>query len=505
MVLLPAGLLAALGAAPGPKPPDGATLARQMCSTCHAFTPPEILPKASWKGEVHRMARILVDKDIAQWGVPTAPIALSPEYEKILRFYESQAPAALPPPERWPPPDGRLKFQVRSLVPDDAAPGPAVANVRLVDLDGDERLELIASDMRYGLVLRGRPYETSTKLDVVAQVPHPSHVEGTDLDGDGLKDLVVADLGGFNPGDHQNGAVVWLRGESSGRFTNYSIGGFPRVADVEAADFDGDGRKDLVVAAFGWRRTGEIDILTSGGPNPSRPTFDRRKIDGRPGAIHAIPHDLNGDGRMDFVALVTQHFETVVAFINQGIGKDFNSETIYAAPHPNWGSSGIQLVDLDRDGDVDVLLTNGDMFDDRLLKPYHGIQWLENKGGYPFTPRVLARMPATHRAVAADLDGDGDLDVAACAFTAGSVGESISRLPSVVWLEQVKPGRFERHTLELGNMTHATLDVGDFDRDGDVDIVVGSFFDVGGSAERWVDVWENLSVSRERLHSGGSR
>jgi len=140
-------------------------------------------------------------------------------------------------------------------------------------------------------------------------------------------------------------------------------------------------------------------------------------------------------------------------------------------------------------------LTNGDMFDDRLLKPYHGIQWLENKGGYPFTPRVLARMPATHRAVAADLDGDGDLDVAASAFTAGSVGESISRLPSLVWLEQVKPGRFERHTLEMGNMTHATLDVGDFDRDGDADIVVGSFFDVGGSAERWVDVWENSSAS----------
>jgi hypothetical protein len=380
-------------------------------------------------------------------------------------------------------------------VPDDATSGPAVANVRLVDLDGDERLELIASDMRNGLVLRGRPYETSAKLDVVAQVPHPAHVEVTDLDGDGLKDMVVADLGAFNPGDHQNGAVVWLRGEPSGRFTNYSIGGFPRVADVEAADFDGDGRKDLVVAAFGWQKTGEIDILTSGGPNPSRPTFDRRKIDGRPGAIHAIPHDLNGDGRMDIVALITQHFETVVAFLNEGVGKDFSTRTIYAAPHPNWGSSGIQLVDLDQDGDVDVLLTNGDMFDDRVLKPYHGIQWLENKGGYPFTPRVLARMPGAHRAVAADLDGDRDLDVAACAFTAGSVGESAG-LPSLVWLEQMKPGRFERHTMETGSLTHATLDVGDFDRDGDADIVVGSFFDVAGAADRWVDVWENSSVSR---------
>jgi hypothetical protein len=58
MVLLPAGLLATLSAAPGPKEPDGAMLARQMCSTCHAFTPPDILPKASWRSEIEKMALI---------------------------------------------------------------------------------------------------------------------------------------------------------------------------------------------------------------------------------------------------------------------------------------------------------------------------------------------------------------------------------------------------------------------------------------------------------------
>ena len=155
---------------------------------------------------------------------------------------------------------------------------------------------------------------------------------------------------------------------------------------------------------------------------------------------------------MDFVTVLAQEHETVLAYINKGTGDfSFEQKVIYAAPHPNWGSSGIQLVDLDKDGDLDVLLTHGDTFDDGIVKPYHGIQWLENTGSYPFVEHTLAadaRRPPG--AMPADLDGDGDLDIVACALLAGGSDVDEKTLPALVWLEQTKPGAFVRHTIEMG-------------------------------------------------------
>jgi hypothetical protein len=126
-------------------------------------------------------------------------------------------------------------------------------------------------------------------------------------------------------------------------------------------------------------------------------------------------------------------------------------------PTPAWGSSGIELVDLDGDGDLDVLVTNGDMLDDFRLKPYHGIRWLENRGGFPFVPHDLANLPGAHRARAVDLDGDGDLDIVACAFVEfkaeGTPISTVAAFPSLVWLEQTSPGTFVRHTLEREGAT----------------------------------------------------
>jgi hypothetical protein len=289
---------------------------------------------------------------------------------------------------------------------------------------------------------------------------------------------------------------VWLRNRGRDGFAAARLTGWPRVAGVEAGDLNGDGKADLAVAAFGWRTVGRLSVLENRTADYAQPTFTEHVVDPRTGSIDAVPVDLNGDGRLDLVGLLAQEHETVVAYLNTGTGFAFRQETIYAAPHPNWGSSGIQVIDLDGDGDPDVLLTHGDTFDDQLLKPYHGIIWLENTGGYPFRQRRLTDLPGVLSAQAGDLDGDGDLDVVAGAFLSGEIRPSDQAgTPSLVWLEQTARGEFRRHTLERRVPRHATLDLGDIDGDGDLDVLVGNFL-LGGETAPWVEVWENLRARK---------
>ena len=465
------------------------------CGTCHDAPPPAILPRQAWRMSFQRMAEIRTGKpQIVEDRGAAAANPLPPDMERVLQHYERAAPERLAAPERWPAPEpGR--FVKRLLAPKGrAGESPTIANTRLVDIDRDGRLEVVATDMRHGVVLLGRPYSGETTLEVIASIPHPARIASADLDGQGKPGFLVGDLGRLLPGDHRDGAVVWLRAAADGTYTRQALEGWPRVADVRAGDFDGDGRPDLAVAAFGWRTVGRIAILQTGSGSQGG-ALREHLVDPRPGAIDVIPIDLNRDGRLDLVAVLSQQYETVVAYINRGTPPfAFDPVVLYKAPHPNWGSSGIDVADLDADGDLDVLVTNGDSFDDAIVKPYHGIDWLENQGGLTFTAHRLAAMPGVHRAQAADIDGDGDLDVVASALLAAGSDREESQLPALVWLEQRKRGVFERHTLSMGSPRHATLDAGDFDRDGDLDIVVGVMAHQG-RADGWIEVWENRRIA----------
>jgi hypothetical protein len=473
-----------------PAPPDDA-LVRATCGGCHAVPSPDILPRAAWRSEFVKMMFLRENRPVPAGPAATANVALAKDMEQVLASYLAAAPERLPAPDAWPAPDQSPVSFVRSALSMAEVPGPpAVSHVGLVDLEGDGKLDLIGTDMRQGVVFAARALGPTSSLSVLASIPHPSHVTVADLDRDGVRDLIVTDLGEFFPADHDKAAVVLLRGIQGGKYSAFWLDGWPRVADAQAADFNGDGKDDLAVAAFGWRRSGHLTVLENRTANPAQPVFTTHKVDPRTGSLSVWPADLNRDGRMDFVTVFAQEHETVVAYLNAG-GFAFEPRTIYVAPHPNWGSSGMQLVDLDRDGDLDVLLTHGDTFDDGIVKPYHGIQWLENTGAYPFTARTLAQMPGVHSAKAADLDGDGDLDVVAAALLAGGADVDEKSLPALVWLEQTKPGAFARHTIEMGVPRHATLDVADIDADGDVDIVAGNF-----SLTRDPSPWLNLYLNR---------
>jgi hypothetical protein len=469
---------------------------KARCGVCHPMPAPDILPRGRWRDEVLRM--MLIQEGMPEPSAGVSFIPLPPELIRVQRYYEANAPEKLPDPEPWPPvTEAGLQFTRHPLAlpTDTQSVATAIANVQFLDVDGDGKLDVVGSDMRTGFVYAGLAKDNFA-LKPLAHLNHPAHIEQVDLDKDGLKDLVVADLGSFEPGDHQNGAVYWLRQQKDRSYKPIVLAShLARTADVRAADFDGDGDLDLIVAVFGWRRTGNVTLLENRTKNWNAPTFVPKVIDPRTGSIHVPVADLNHDGKPDFVTVLAQEHETIVAFINTGKGLDFVPQTIYAAPHPNWGSSGIELVDLDGDGDLDVLYTHGDTFDDTVVKPYHGIQWFENKGSYPFVAHDLATMPGAQRAQAVDLDGDGDLDIVATAMIDG--GELNPKLASLVWLEQVKPGVFERHTLEMGSPFHATLDLGDYNGDGRPDILVG-WFVFGKPLPDAMEIWENVTQKTKR-------
>ena len=418
------------------------------------------------------------------------------ELGDFVAYFEARAPETLPTPEPWPAP-AASRFERRLLSPPGAAPVPIVASTQLLDLDRDGRPEIVACDMGHGLVLVGDPRRPSGELREIAKVPNPARAALADLDRDGLDDLLVADIGFFMPEDHEKGAVVWLRRKADGSYEKRVLAEkLPRVADVQAADFDGDGDLDLVVAAFGLFTRGGILLLENRTSDWKEPQFVPTTLDERAGALHVPTADLDGDGRIDFVALLAQQHEEVVAFLNRGAGQ-FEKKTIFAARTPAWGSTGIDLVDFDGDGDRDVLMTNGATLDDATVKPWHGVRWLENRVGFPFEPHELAALPGAHRARAADLDGDGDLDVAVAAFLPDPERRH-GALASLAWLERKADGTFERHTLQAGQLSHTTLDLGDVDGDGDQDLVTGNFVgftfartDTGFRAEGWVELWEN--------------
>lgn len=447
----------------------------RFCADCHAMPGAAAFPKAAWMDEVRRGFKFYANS-----GRSDLPV---PRILDVAKFFRDAAPDKIPLPEGAVTPiPPQPRFERQSFPALESGAQPAISFLKTLDLTPGTAPWLVACDMKSGQLLKWNGLEAEVLWSPVGRLGHPSHAEVCDLDADGALDLVVGDLGTFTPSDKLAGRVAWLRRTGPTSFEQHDLQtGIGRVADVEPGDFDGDGDLDFVVAEFGWQKAGRIVLLRNTGSR-TEPAFALEEIDPRHGSIHVPPTDLNGDGHLDFIALISQEHEVVEAFLNDGTGK-FHAERLFAAEEPSWGSSGIQLVDLDRDGDLDVLCTNGDTFDSFHLKPFHSVFWLENEGKFPFRRHHLTNLPGVHRAIAADLDNDGDLDIAACALLPGRLTRRQQGLTfdAVIWLEQTAPGQFVRQTLKHGGADHAALEAVDLDNDGLPELVVGSFAESPGN------------------------
>lgn len=470
-------------------PPVNDDQVRQLCSRCHRCPEPDVLPKSAWPKTVWLMSSFSGFGSNVRWKVYP---------DSVVEWFDQRAPEKLelPRPEEGRQP-GNLRMRRRGIPSRAAASVPFVSHIRLADVVEDARPELIVCDMRNGTVLMGRTDRPEWSLEPIAEVPNPAHAEAVDLDADGRMDLVVANLGSLMAMDHKLGSVEWLRQKEDGRFERVTLAeDLGRVADAQPADVDGDGDVDLVVAEFGWRWTGHLLLLDNRAESGKAPSFVPKTIDGNHGASHVGVTDLDGDGRLDILALFSQEHEWVRCYLNRENGwTEFHD--LYQAPHPAWGHSGFQIVDLDHDGDVDILLTNGDTYDSSLLKPYHGVRWLENRGSLKFDSHDLVRMYGVYRAEAADMDRDGDLDIVACALVEKDNVEGqydVEEFESVLWLEQVAGGEFVHRSFEASRCHHPTLTLGDYDLDGDVDLFVGNgqFDDtIVPPGSTCIDLWEN--------------
>ena len=442
-----------------------------FCSDCHALPRPESFPRDAWHDEVRIGYEYYVRSGRSDLDPP--PIQLARGY------YRSLAPEKLTFPESE---EAKNELEA-AFVPEQIAFRtetnllPAVAHLRWARLEPNGSPVLLVCDMRSGEIAAIDLRDRQSPSRFLARLNNPCRVEPCDLDKDQAIDLVVADLGSFFPRDHDLGRVVWLRRQEEGRPFEQIVlvSGRGRVADARPADFDGDGDLDVIVAEFGHYLTGGVVLLRNVAARGERPQFETEQLDSRPGTIHTPVYDFDEDGRPDFLALVSQEHESLDAFLNQpDVG--FRLQTLWNAPDLTFGSSGIELVDLDKDGDVDVLYTNGDTFDNSYVNPSHGVQWFENLGGMQFAYHRLTDMPGAYRALAGDIDLDGDLDVIAVAWLPPQVrppNAPVRNAASILCLEQISPGKFVRHTLEADSPYHATIEMADFDNDGDLDFVVG--------------------------------
>ncbi|MFZ0430782.1 MAG: VCBS repeat-containing protein [Acidobacteriota bacterium] len=492
-------LLAFLAAGASTQPAGGSELEAQVheaCSKCHQFPDPSIIARNEWPEKINTMFHLANLELAAKYGRPIWEL----DPTEVARYFTARAPAILPtPPWATGQETNPLPFEHRSIMGGqtiiDQTGG---ANVQLWDLFDDvPGPELVICDMLSGWVTWTDPDDPKGGLQPIARLNNPCHSELVDLDRDGKLDLLVAELGDPLPSDTRLGSVALLHGLGNKQFEVVRLTGkLGRVADARAADFDGDGDLDVVVGEFGWRKLGSIIYLENVSSKPGALRFESREIDPRHGTIHVPIVDLNRDGKLDFVALISQEHERVVAFLGNGDGT-FTPEDLYIAPHPHWGSSGIEVLDLDGDGDMDVLYTNGDTLDDMKLKTYHGIQWLENQGAYPFLRHVIAPYYGVHRAEAGDIDGDGDLDLAACAFLPQLPEETRQKLhlSGIAWYEQTADHQWRLHPIANLPCDFPTLDLGDFNGDGRLDIMTAALMArprPDGSEAPLVEIWKQL-------------
>jgi hypothetical protein len=349
---------------------------------------------------------------------------------------------------------------------------PWISHVTTADLDRDGRTDILACDDKRNAVvwLRQTAPGTFAESTLRDQLPAPVHAEVVDFDQDGDADVIVACMGQVFPNNDKIGALILLENDGKQGFSAHPLlEQVARVTDARAGDFDGDGRLDLAVAQFGYNQ-GEVRWMRNLGGN----RFESQVLLSLPGAINVCIADFNGDRAPDIAALISQNYEEIYLFENSGFGT-FTQKIIFGSTNEDYGSSGISVCDLNRDGRPDILYSNGDGFAyaDPGKRPWHGVQWLENRGQGFFKYHRIGDMDGAYSPIAVDLENRGVMDVIC---VSGFNDWKNPRAASLVLFRNDGQQRFTRTVLAHQPIQMISVAAGDLDGSGRPSLVTGSFY-----------------------------
>ena len=323
-----------------------------------------------------------------------------------------------------------------------------------LDLGSAPRLVIGLALLLAGSAATARQVPVDPPVALGSGFGNAAAIVAADFDRDGDVDLAASNT--------TTGKVVWLENTSAG-FVQHTVDhGLSGPVDLAVADVDCDDRSDLVVAEQGsdsivwYRKDLGASTWTLGGTITTTAT-----------GVHAVATgDLTGNGTVDVVGGL-EGADQIVLWRRPTCSATVWSHTVVAHDPSLTGIDDVAVVDVDRDGKQDVVgasTTEG-------VVAY----WRKVSAGAFTRHDIDAVFPAPTAIAVGDLDGDGDLDVAATAANG----------PLVWWSN---PGEFTGwpkttvDTLPDGR----ALALGDLDGDGDLDLVATSG-DSGQALSWWDD------------------
>ena len=256
---------------------------------------------------------------------------------------------------------------------------------------------------------------------------------------------MVADEGGDD--------VSVLLGGGDGTFgtpSTFPMGAVP--SSVAIADVNGDGKPDLVGANEG---ESDVVVLLQQSAAMFTPPLT---FPGAFGFAALAIADVNGDGKLDIV-VPNSAMHAVAVLLGNGAGS-FSAATFDpVGTAPGAAPNSVAVADLDGDGKLDLAVSNGG-----------SVSVLLGNGDGTFKPPIAYPTGSDLLSIAIkDLDGDGKLDVAAAGRTTGGGEVSVLRGNG--------DGTLRAPVSYRVGTAPSWLAIGDFNRDGRLDIAVANLDD----------------------------